>query len=107
VEDNVWSDRSIQNLLTNDFILVSLYVDLRTPLPKDKQYYSDVLGKKVKYIGQVWQEFQQKRYNQGAQPYYVITDTEGNTINKPIAYEPNIDKYKKWLLDGLEEFKKR
>jgi thiol:disulfide interchange protein DsbD len=107
VEDNVWSDRSIQELLTNDFILVSLYVDLRTPLPKDKQYYSDVLGKKVKYIGQVWQEFQQKRYNQGAQPYYVITDTDGNTINKPIAYEPSIEKYKKWLIDGLEEFKKR
>ncbi len=59
------------------------------------------------YIGQKWQEFQQKRYNQGAQPYYVITDTEGNTINKPIAYEPNIDKYKHWLLSGLEEFKKK
>ncbi len=107
VEDNVWSDRSVKDLLTNDFILVSLYVDLRTKLPEDEIYYSETLGKKVKYIGQKWQEFQQKRYHQGAQPYYVITDTEGNTINQPLAYEPNIDKYKKWLLDGLEEFKKK
>ena len=106
VEDNVWSDSSIQHLLTNKFILVSLYVDLRTPLPAEKQYYSEVLGKKIKYVGQKWQEFQQKRYNQGAQPYYVITDTNGNTINKPIAYEPSIDKYKQWLLDGLKEFYK-
>lgn len=107
VEDNVWSDRSIQDILTNDFILVSLYVDLRTKLPEDEIYYSETLGKKVKYIGQKWQEFQQKRYNQGAQPYYVMTFTDGNTINKPLAYEPDIDKYKMWLLDGLEEFKKR
>ncbi len=107
VEDNVWSDRSIQDILTNDFILVSLYVDLRTKLPEDEVYYSETLGKKVKYIGQKWQEFQQKRYNQGAQPYYVMTDTEGKTINQPLAYEPNIDRYKKWLLDGLEEFKKK
>ncbi len=106
VEDNVWSDRSIQDLLTNDFILVSLYVDLRTKLPEDEIYYSETIGKKVKYIGQKWQEFQQKRYQQGAQPYYVITDIDGNTINQPLAYEPNIDKYKKWLLDGLKEFKK-
>ncbi len=106
VEDNVWSDKSVKDILTHDFILVSLYVDLRTKLPEDEIYYSETLGKKVKYIGQKWQEFQQKRYNQGAQPYYVITDTDGNKINQPKAYEPNIDKYKNWLLDGLEEFKK-
>ncbi len=107
VEDNVWSDRSIQDILTNDYILVSLYVDLRTKLPEDEIYYSETLGKKVKYIGQKWQEFQQKRYQQGAQPYYVMTFTDGTTIDKPLAYEPNIDRYKKWLLEGLEEFKKR
>ncbi|NPA36557.1 MAG: thiol:disulfide interchange protein, partial [Chlorobi bacterium] len=43
----------------------------------------------------------------GAQPYYVITDTDGNTINKPIAYESDINRYKKWLLDGLKEFRKK
>jgi thiol:disulfide interchange protein DsbD len=106
VEDNVWSDQSIQDILTNDYILVSLYVDLRTKLPEDEVYYSEVLGKKVKYVGQKWQEFQQERYNQAAQPYYVLVDPDEKQLNEPKAYEPDITRYKNWLMDGLEKFGK-
>nr|WP_321450402.1 cytochrome c biogenesis protein CcdA [uncultured Carboxylicivirga sp.] len=103
MEDAVWSNQSVKSILTNDYILVSLYVDDRKKL--DEPYVSDVTGKKIRTVGQKWAEFQFSRYQQQGQPYYVIVDEEENTLNKPVAYDPDVDKYKNWLLDGLQKFK--
>nr|WP_319400087.1 cytochrome c biogenesis protein CcdA [uncultured Carboxylicivirga sp.] len=101
--ENVWVNEDIKSMLANDFILVTLYVDERKKL--DEPYVSDVTGKKIRTVGQKWAEFQFSRYQQQGQPYYVIVDEEENTLNKPVAYDPDVDKYKNWLLDGLQKFK--
>ncbi|MCU4163358.1 cytochrome c biogenesis protein CcdA [Carboxylicivirga caseinilyticus] len=103
MEDAVWSNQSVKSILTNDYILVSLYVDDRKKL--DEPYVSDVTGKKIRTVGNKWAEFQFVRYQQQGQPYYVLVDEEENTLNDPVAYDPDVEKYKNWLLDGLQKFK--
>ncbi|WP_430810541.1 MULTISPECIES: thioredoxin family protein [unclassified Carboxylicivirga] len=103
MEDKVWSNLDIKNMLSNDFILVSLYVDDRKKL--DEPYVSELTGKTIRTVGQKWAEFQMERYQQQGQPYYVIIDEEETTLNTPTAYNPDIKAYKSWLLDGLEQYK--
>jgi thiol:disulfide interchange protein len=103
MEERVWSEPAILNMLKNDFVLISLYVDDKNKLPKEQQYISEVTGKKVRTIGDKWMEFQKNNYKVAAQPLYVIKDKDGNDIGLPIAYTPEVDLYEAWLRKGLEE----
>ncbi|WP_339687993.1 cytochrome c biogenesis protein CcdA [uncultured Nonlabens sp.] len=103
MEERVWSEPAILNMLKNDFVLISLYVDDKNKLPKEQQYISEVTGKKVRTIGDKWMEFQKNNYKVAAQPFYVIKDKYGNDIGLPIAYTPEVDLYEAWLRKGLEE----
>ncbi|MBK3518175.1 protein-disulfide reductase DsbD family protein [Carboxylicivirga marina] len=105
MEDKVWSNQDVKGLLSNDYILVSLYVDIRKKL--DEPYISEITGKKIRTVGQKWAEFQMERYQQQGQPYYVIIDENEKTLNTPVAYDPDIKKYQNWLLDGLDKYKNR
>jgi thiol:disulfide interchange protein DsbD len=105
MEDKVWSNSGIKGMLSNDFILVSLYVDTREKL--ENPYVSEVTGKKIRTVGQKWAEFQMERYQQQGQPYYVIIDENEKTLNTPVAYDPDVEKYKNWLKDGLDKYKTR
>ena len=106
MEARVWSDPSVLQILKNDVVLISLYVDDKRPLPKSEQYTSEVTGKKIKYIGNKWSDFQIKKYKANAQPYYVLLDHKGNNLNEHTAYNPDINQYLDWLHDGIEKFKK-
>lgn len=103
MENMVWSDQVVKGMLTNDFILVSLYVDLRKEL--EEPYISKTTQKKIRTVGQKWADFQLERFKQQGQPYYVLLDTNEKELNKPMAYNPDIEAYTNWLKDGLEKFK--
>jgi len=105
MEDKVWSDNEIKQILTNDYVLVSLYVDLRIDLPKDKQYVSKSTGKEIVTIGNKWSDFQIERFNRNSQPHYVILDYDENELLESKSYDPDINSYKIWLKKGLELFK--
>jgi len=105
MEDNVWSDPEVLQVLNNELVLISLYVDDKRDLPENEQYISEISGKKVKSIGKKWSEFQIQRYKANAQPYYVLIDLEEANLNAPSAYNPDIDDYLSWLNDGLKNFK--
>ncbi|QJP34895.1 DUF255 domain-containing protein [Nonlabens sp. Ci31] len=102
MEERVWSEPAILNMLKNDFVLISLYVDDKNKLPKEQQYVSEVTGKKVRTIGDKWMEFQKNNYQVAAQPLYVIKDKDGNDIGQPISYTPEVDLYEAWLRKGLQ-----
>lgn len=103
MEDNVWSDKNILSILKNDVVLVSLYCDRKIDLPKEKQYVSKTTGKQVITIGNKWTDLQISRYKSNSQPLYVIIDNEGNDLEgvTPIAFNTNIEEYKKWLENGI------
>ena len=109
MEDNVWSDKTILSILKNDVVLVSLYCDRKIDLPKEKQYVSKTTGKQVITIGNKWTDLQISRYKSNSQPLYVIIDNEGNDLEgvTPMAFNTNIEEYKKWLENGIALAKKK
>ena len=106
MEEQVWTEGNILSMIQNDVVLISLYADNRTELPKEEQYESKATGNRVKTIGDKWKEFQQVRYNTNAQPLYVIQDVNGKDITEPVAYTPDPVEYEKWLKDGIDKFNK-
>jgi len=106
MEERVWSDPRVLNILTNKVVLISLYVDFQKQLPKEKQYISKTTGKKIRTIGNKWSDFQITKYKANAQPYYVLIDNKGENLNKYMAYNPNIEAYLSWLKEGIRKFKK-
>ena len=105
MEDNVWSDASILPILKEKVVLISLYCDRKIELPKEQQYVSKTTGKEVVTIGNKWTDFQITRYKSNSQPLYVILDTNGNDLSKPIAFTFDKQEYLAWLKDGISKFK--
>ncbi|MDN3641479.1 cytochrome c biogenesis protein CcdA [Lutimonas halocynthiae] len=105
MEERVWSDSRVLQVLKNDIVLISLYVDDKRTLPEEEHYTSAINGKKVTTIGKKWSEFQINKYKANAQPYYVLIDLEGNNLNAYSAYNPDIDTYLAWLQEGIGNFK--
>ncbi|MBL4605076.1 MAG: thioredoxin family protein, partial [Flavobacteriaceae bacterium] len=107
MEENVWVEPAVLKMLKNDVVLISLYVDDKRKL-KDHEIVDSKLkpGRKLRYIGQKWSEFQTIRYKANAQPFYVLMDHNEQNLNKPVAYTPDKQEYTDWLKDGISKFKK-
>ncbi|HOW08424.1 MAG TPA: cytochrome c biogenesis protein CcdA [Bacteroidales bacterium] len=104
MEAKVWSDPEILKRLRENFVIVSLYTDDRTPLPENKWIKSAVDGKIKKTIGKVNEDIEISKYKTNALPLYVITDHRGNPLNNPSPTNLNIEEYKKWLDEGYSGF---
>ncbi len=104
MEERVWSDPRVLQVLKNKVVLISLYVDDKRQLPENEQYTSEINGKKVTTIGKKWSEFQIKKYKANAQPYYVLLDHNGNNLNEHTAYNPDADDYLAWLNEGIANY---
>ncbi|WP_309613687.1 cytochrome c biogenesis protein CcdA [Flavobacterium sp.] len=105
MENNVWSDEKVLNVLKNDVVLISLYVDDKRELPKSEQTVSKETGNEITSIGDKWTEFIITKYKTNTQPFYVLIDLKEEKLNAPISYTPNIDEYLSWLNDGISKFK--
>ena len=106
MEERVWSDQKVLNILKNKVVLISLYVDFQVALPKDQQYVSKSTGKKIRTIGNKWSDFQITKYKANAQPYYVLIDHNGENLNHYMAYNADVEAYLNWLNEGLANFTK-
>ena len=108
MEEQVWSDPRVLEVLREDVVLVSLYVDERKELPEEEQFVSDITGKKVKTVGNKWSEFQVRHFKSNSQPQYIILDHDSmKPLNGSTAYDPDIEKYLNWLEEGIGRFEKR
>ena len=107
VEENTWSVPKVFDLINNEFVLISLYVDDRTNLNgdeiillRDKNGNEKILDK----VGEKWSAFQTLNFQNNSQPYYVLLSPNLDILNKPIQYT-DTDTYYNWLTDGLNKFK--
>lgn len=105
VEERVWSDDRVKKMLTEDFVLISLYVDEAKELPEDQKVFSKALGRNLKTVGNKWTSFEIEHFNANAQPYYIVVDKDLNRYSKPLEAELDIEVYLKWLQDGIEKYK--
>ena len=110
MEEQVWSNSNVKKILTNDVVLISLYVDERIDLPVDQQYQTKLAGKtkKVKTTGDKWMVLQANTFGTNSQPYYVILDNNENQINEAANYQDygTVAKFQDWLNRGLAEYEK-
>lgn len=106
MEEYIWSDPEVSEVLNEKYILVSLYVDDRTPLPPSEQYVSKVTGKMIRTLGNKLADFETTYLKANSQPYYVLLNNDGKLLAP--ASGSNFDKasYLQWLNQGLETYKK-
>lgn len=104
MEERVWPDPQILEILKNKVVLISLYVDDNRDLPKGEVYTSETTGKNITTIGGKWSDFQIEKYKANAQPYYVLLDHAGNNLNDHTAYNPDVEEYLAWLQEGIGNF---
>lgn len=107
MEARVWSDPQVLQRLKNDFVMVALYIDERHPLPESEWYTSTYDGKVKSTIGKQNADFQITRFNNNAQPYYVILDHNEELLVKPKAYDTNIQNFVNLLEEAKAEFGRR
>lgn len=111
MEESVWTVESIKKKLSEDFVLVSLYVDDKVLLPEEQQgifeYKSgdQLKKKKIKTIGNKWATFQTQVFNNNSQPYYVMLNPDGYLLGNPQGYTPDVDEYADFLDCGLTTFR--
>nr|WP_245588148.1 cytochrome c biogenesis protein CcdA [Algoriphagus terrigena] len=107
MEENVWSDPQVLARLKDDFVMVALYIDERLELPESDWYTSSYDGKVKKTLGKQNADFQITRFNNNAQPYYVILDHQEKLVAKPRGYDSDLSAFIEFLDGAKEEFEKR
>jgi thiol:disulfide interchange protein DsbD len=107
MEARVWSDPKVLHRLKNDFVVVALYVDDKKLLPESEWFVSDYDGKVKKTIGKQNADFQISRYNNNAQPFYVILDQEEQLLATPLAYNLGIQNFVDFLDGAKTEYYNR
>jgi hypothetical protein len=109
MEENVWTDEEVQDLMRNRFVVVSLYVDERTVLPaSDQTEFKTSKGtvKKIVTVGDLWATFQSENFNKVSQPQYAIIHPGERVLTKTKSYTPSAKEFKDWLVCGLDAFEK-
>src|SRR5690606_26023210 len=105
MEASVWPDKNVYDRLSNDYVIIQLYVDDKTLLPENEQYISEFSGKQIKNIGNKWSDFQASRFNANSQPYYVLLTPNEELLVEPKGADYNVESYLKFLDLGIEKFK--
>lgn len=104
MEQRVWSDPKVLEILKEKYIVVALYVDERTSLPESEWVTSTVDGKVKNTVGKKNADFQIARYNVNSQPFYVLLDNEENQLTDPHGFNTNVDDFVDFLNKGVEQF---
>jgi len=110
MEENVWTKDEIRRYLTDEYVIVSLYVDDRSKLPDAEHrevVRQDGTGrtKLIDEVGEKWHYLEQTVFAKSSQPYYVLVSPDGATLNPPVAYTPDADVYENFLECGLSTYK--
>lgn len=105
MEASVWTDATVKQILENDYVLITLMVDDKTPLPEVIEIEEHGKTRKLKTVGDKWSYLQRSKFGANAQPFYVLLDAEGNPVGPSYAFDENVDNYVNFLRDGLKNFK--
>lgn len=107
MEAAVWTDSKVSDLMTNDYVLITLYVDNKTPLPEPVKIMENGKERTLRTVGDKWSYLQRVKFGANAQPFYVLLDNEGKPLNKSFVYDEDVPKYIDFLKTGLENYKNR
>ena len=102
----VWTNPKVSDIINNAYVLITLYVDNKTPLPSPVKIVENGTERTLRTVGDKWSYLQRVKFGANAQPFYVLIDNEGKPLNKSYSYDEDIPKYIEFLQTGLENYKK-
>lgn len=103
----VWTNPKVSDLMKNDYVLITLYVDNKTPLPAPIKITENGTERTLRTVGDKWSYLQRVKFGANAQPFYVLIDNEGHPLNKSYSYNEDIPAYVDFLQKGLENYQKK
>ena len=106
MEAAVWTDPRVADKLNKDYVLISLFVDDKTPLPEPMEVSQNGQKRTLRTLGDKWSFLQSSKFGANAQPFYVEVDNEGNPLNGSYSYKEDISGYIDFLDKGLETYRK-
>ncbi len=105
MEAAVWTNPKVSQIMNDDYILVTLYVDDKTPLEKPVKVIENGKERTLRTVGDKWSYLQRTKFGANAQPFYVLLDNEGNPLNKSYSFDENVNNYIDFLQTGLNNYK--
>ena len=106
MEATVWTDPQVASIMTNDYVLIQLFVDDKTPLPAPIVVKINGQERKLRTVGDKWSYLQSSKFGANAQPFYVLLDHQGNPLSQSYAFDDDVDHYLHFLKHGLEQYRK-
>ena len=106
MEAAVWIDPTVADRLTKDYVLISLYVDDKTPLAEPMEVEFNGRKRTLRTVGDKWSYLQASKFGANAQPFYVCLDNDGKPLGGSYSYNEDIAAYKEFLDNGLKNYKK-
>ena len=107
MEAAVWTDNRVRNHIDKDYVLISLYVDDKTPLPETIEVQENGKTTKLRTVGDRWSYLQRTKFGANAQPFYVLLDGNGDPLTASRSYDENVGAYLQFLQTGLKNFADR
>jgi thiol:disulfide interchange protein DsbD len=108
MEENVWSEPDIYEMLNEDYVLISLYIDDRKSLPENEKFnykFDSGRVKDIESVGEKWGTFQTLNFGAASQPYYVLLSPDLEVLNSS-SQNADSETYESWLKEGLKNFDK-
>ena len=103
----VWADQKVADIMQNDYVLITLYVDEKTKLPEPIKVTENGQERTLRTVGDKWSYLQRSKFGANAQPFYVLLDNEGKPLNKSYSYDEDVNKYIDFLQTGLKNYKNK
>lgn len=107
MEAAVWTDPTVAKTLQEDYVLISLFVDDKTPLPQTMTVQENGQTRTLRTVGDKWSYLQRSKFGANAQPFYVPVDNEGRPLVGSYAYKEDVKAYLDFLQRGLEAYRKQ
>ena len=105
MEAAVWTDPQVASIMTNDYVLIQLFVDDKTPLPAPIVVTVNGQEQKLRTVGDKWSYLQSSKFGANAQPFYVLLDHQGNPLSHSYAFDDDVNHFLNFLKNGLEKAK--
>lgn len=107
MEAAVWVDQNVASIMNDDYVLIQLYVDDKTPLTEPVIVNDNGQLRKLRSVGDKWSYLQSSKFGATAQPFYVLLDNEGNPLTRSYSFDENVDHYLKFLKEGLTNYSQK
>lgn len=103
----VWTDDRVAGMMNDDYVLITMFVDDKTPLPQPMEVNDNGTVRKLRTVGDKWSYLQRSKFGANAQPFYVLLDNDGNPLTSSYSYDEDVAKYQQFLKRGLEQYNRK